>query len=186
MKRGYDMTARAQKTAETGERILDAALRAFRTRAWDEVRLDDVAADAETTVQTVIRRFGGKDGLFDALVEREAPRVEADRAAPVGDAAAAIAILVDHYEKDGDWVLRFLAQEERVPRLAAVVAQGRASHRAWCARCFGVDEPRRLDAHVAATDLTVWKLLRRDLGRSRDDVVGTMRALVAGLAKERT
>jgi AcrR family transcriptional regulator len=185
MKRGYDQTARAQKTAETAERILDAALRAFAARDFDDVRLEDVAADADTTVQTVLRRFGGKEALFDALVEREAPRVDADRAAPVDDPDGAIAALVAHYEKDGDMVLRFLAQEHRVPRVRAVVRQGRAVHRAWCARCFDVrGDDRRLDAFVAATDLFVWKLLRRDLGRSRTDVEHTMRALVAGLARE--
>ena len=77
----------------------------------------------------------------------------------------------------------------RVPRNARAVAEaGRATHRAWCARVFapalpGPDAPAyaaRLDAFVAATDLSLWKLLRRDLGRSAAETKAVLLALLRG------
>ena len=83
--RVYRMTARAEATARTGERIIDAMLARYAVVPYDRIRLEDVAADAEVTVQTVIRRFGTKDGLLAATVEREFTRLAADRAAAMGD-----------------------------------------------------------------------------------------------------
>ena len=56
--RTYRMTARADAAERTGERITDAMLRRFAELPYDRIRLEDVAAVAEVTVQTVIRRFG--------------------------------------------------------------------------------------------------------------------------------
>jgi hypothetical protein len=75
----------------------------------------------------------------------------------------------------GDRVLKMLAEEERVPRLRAIVDRGRAVHRDWCARVFGhtladlrgLERERRLAQFVAVCDVYVWKLLRRDAGLSR-------------------
>ena len=60
-------------------------LERFATVPYDRIRLEDVAADAEVTVQTVIRRFGSKHGLLAATVEREFARLAADRAAALGE-----------------------------------------------------------------------------------------------------
>src|SRR5215813_10464007 len=125
--RPYRMLARAEAAAATAERILDAAIELFWERPTDQISLDEVARRASVTVQTVIRRFGGRDGLFAAASEREAERVRRQRdEAPVGDVAAAVKVLVEHYETMGDRVLRLLAEEDRVPGLRAI---GRASCR---------------------------------------------------------
>ena len=58
--REYRMSARAELAELTGERIVDAMLGRLRGTPYERIRLDDVAADAGVTVQTVIRRFGGK------------------------------------------------------------------------------------------------------------------------------
>jgi len=127
-------------------------------------------------VQTVIRRFGGKDGLLAAAAERESDRVRRQREpARVGDAAGAVHVLVEHYEDIGDRVLKMLAEEERVPRLSEIADRGRELHRDWCARVFapelvgraGTDRQRRLAQFVAVCDVYTWKLLRRDAGLSR-------------------
>jgi hypothetical protein len=98
----------------------------------------------------------------------------------------ALGILLAHYERDGDAVLRTLALEERSDAAGAVASAGRAAHRAWCARVFAPYLPDadavRLDAFVAATDVYLWKLLRRDLGRSADETRRALRALLDGLA----
>src|SRR5436305_623058 len=110
-RRPYRMVARAASTAATGERILDAAVELFWEAPSDDLLLDEVARRAGVTVQTVIRRFGGKDGLFAAAAEREADRVRAQRdEAPADDLAGAVRVLVDHYEALGDQVIRLLAE----------------------------------------------------------------------------
>lgn len=107
--------------------------------------------------------------------ERESSRVSGERDAPVGDVPAAVAVLVDHYERTGDRVIRMLAEEERVPGLRDIVDYGRAMHRDWCARTFAPaldgltrqERGRRLAQLVAVCDVYTWKLLRRDAGLSR-------------------
>ena len=170
------MGARAASAAATGERILDAAVELFWEAPDVDLSLDEVARRAGVTVQTVIRRFGGKDGLFAAAIEREAERVRAQRdEAPEDDLAGAVRVLVDHYEDLGGRVIRLLAEAERNPRIREIAEGGRKYHRDWCARVFaaalaghkGVERQRRLGQVVAVCDVYVWKLLRRDGGLSR-------------------
>jgi AcrR family transcriptional regulator len=175
-RRPYRMVARAEAAAVTAERILDAAAEVFWELPTDEISLDEVARRAGVTVQTVIRRFGGREGLMVAATERETERVSRQRAeAPVGDPVAAIRVLVEHYEAMGDGVLKMLAEEKRVAALGPIVNRGRALHRDWCSRVFGpvleglsgADHERRLAQLVAVCDVYTWKLLRRDSGLSR-------------------
>jgi AcrR family transcriptional regulator len=170
------MVARAESAAATGDRILDAAVEVFWELPTDQVSLEEVARRAGVTVQTVIRRFGGREGLFTAAGEREAERVRRQREqATVGDVDGAVRVLVDHYEELGERVLKMLSEEERVPGLRAIADRGRVLHRQWCARVFapalmgrsGVERERRLAQLVAVCDVYTWKLLRRDAGLSR-------------------
>jgi AcrR family transcriptional regulator len=174
--RPYRMVARAESAAATGERIIDAAVALFWEAPGASVSLDEVAQRAGVTVQTVIRRFGGRDGLIIAAAEREAQRVGRQRdTAPVGDTAGAVKVLLDHYEAMGDRVVRLLAEEVREPALRPAADRGRILHREWCARVFapalaartGADQRRMLAQLVAVCDVYTWKLLRRDAGLSR-------------------
>ena len=170
------MSARAVSASATGERIMDAAIEMFWEAPSDQVSLEEVARRAGVSVQTVIRRFGGKDGLFAAAAERETLAIRDQRdQAPVGDVTAAVPVLVDHYETYGDRVVKMLSEQDRVPALRQIVDIGRAVHRQWCARVFaatlaaraGVERQRRLAQLVAVCDVYMWKLLRRDAGLSR-------------------
>jgi AcrR family transcriptional regulator len=183
------MVARAQAAAVTRERILDAAVELFWERG-EIASLDAVAQRADVTVQTVIRRFGGRDGLFAAAAERETDRVRRQRdEAPVGDGDGAVRVLVDHYEEVGDGVLRLLSQEERLPGVRAVADSGRRYHRDWCERVFApaldgrtdTDRARRLAQLVAVCDVSTWKLLRRDAGLSRGQTELALAELVQPL-----
>lgn len=174
--RPYRMVARAETTAATAERIVDAAIELFWETPGEQVSLDEVARRAGVAVQTVIRRFGGRDGLYAAAAEREAERVGKQRdEAPVGDPPAAVRVLLDHYEAMGDRVVRLLAEEVREPALRPVAERGRILHREWCARVFapalstraGAEHTRTLAQLVAVCDVYTWKLLRRDAGLSR-------------------
>jgi AcrR family transcriptional regulator len=170
------MVARAEAAATTAERILDAAVEVFWQLPTDQLSLDEVARRAGVTVQTVIRRFGGREGLLAAGVERETEKVRRRRNEAVpGDTAGAVRILVADYEITGDLVMKMLAEEGRVPGLKPIVDSGREVHRAWCAKVFaptlarlrGLERRRRLAQFVAVCDVYTWKLLRRDAGLSR-------------------
>jgi AcrR family transcriptional regulator len=175
-KRRYRMVARANAAAATQERILASAWRHFAERAYEQVRLGDIAADAGVTVQTLHARFGPKDGLFVAAwtwaIDPEGARRDS---APVGDVRAAVRLIYDSYELQGDAVLRLLAAEDRIPAVREMTDAGRTWHRDWVERTFapllaglrGAARERRLVALVVATDLLVWKLLRREMGLDR-------------------
>lgn len=202
MTRAYDMTLRAKLAAETNERIVAATETLLAEGPLAGVTLKAIAQRAGVTVQTVLRHMGSRDGCIEAVGRRIAERVEAQRGrSEPGDVAAAIADLVEHYEAEGRLVLNLLAQEGGADPLARRAAdEGRAFHRAWVRRCFApqlaerdaaaLDEApalarERLDALVAATDLYVWKLLRLDLGRSREATEGVLRRLVTAALEAR-
>jgi AcrR family transcriptional regulator len=170
------MVARARSTAATRERVLDAAVESFWESPAAGLSLDDVARGAGVSLQTVIRHFGGKEGLLAAAVERELGRVRVARGrAPSGDLPATVRVLVDHYEKLGDRVVRMLAEEQRVPGLAQIAESGRELHRQWCRQVFAPSlagrgraaRERHLAQLVAVCDVYTWKLLRRDSRLSR-------------------
>src|SRR5438045_2091775 len=104
-RRPYRMVARAEAAARTGERILDAAVEVF-FEDPASVSLDEVARRAGVTVQTVIRRFGGREGLLAAAGSREAEKVRRERETEPGDLTGAVHVLVGHYERTGDLALR--------------------------------------------------------------------------------
>ncbi len=176
MKRPYVQTVRARSAQHTGQRILAAAYNRFISAYYDEVTLDQIAADADVTVQTVIRRFGSKEGIIRGLTELINPRVVAQRGeAPMGDLRGAVANLVEHYEREGDMALHLLRQERRVLAYAEVTDLGKRFHSNWCARVFApwlddldrVDRQRRSAQVVAICDVYTWYLLRRQRGLSR-------------------
>jgi AcrR family transcriptional regulator len=190
--RPYKMVARAQAAAATRERILDAAVELFWDSPAEPMALEDVAARADVAVQTVIRRFGGREGLFAAAAEREMSRTRSQgNEARVGDVAGAVRVLLDHYEEMGDRVGRLLAEEQRSPVVRDAAERGRVLHRDWCARVFapaltrvsGSERRRRLAQLVAICDFYTWKLLRRDAGLSRRQTELALVELLAPLTE---
>jgi AcrR family transcriptional regulator len=193
-RRPYRQTARAAAAEATAARII-GAFRARLERLWfEEIRLEDVAQEAGVTVQTVIRRFGGKEGLLDAASVAMDREIMAIRARPVGDPDRVVRAIVDDYEVMGDIILRLLAQEDRHPALRRITDLGRTEHRRWVETVFapqldglGADAARRrTDALVVATDLFTWRLVRRDMGRPRSEVEAIMRRLVRAALSDAT
>jgi AcrR family transcriptional regulator len=171
------MAARAEAAAATGERLLKSAWRHFSTRAYEDVRLREIAADAEVTVQTLHARFGSKDELLVAAYRSwGAEEAELRDAATVGNAPEVVHAVFSHYEAHGDAILRMLAQEDRVPAIGEAMDLGRDYHRGWNDAMFAPlldgladkDRERRLVAMIVATDVLVWKLLRRDMRLPRE------------------
>ena len=183
------MTARAAKAAQTKERILKSAATLYRERALDDFTLEDVAEDARTTVQTVLRIYGNKENLFLAALARVAADGTPLKPTHPGDVGAAVHALYDAYEAIGDVVIAQLADERRRPALTVSLDAGRENHREWARRAFapqldsyrGSSRSQLFNILLVATDVYVWKLLRRDLALSRSASEAAVRKILAGV-----
>lgn len=190
--RPYRMRARATSSAETGRRILRAVIDLHVERFHDQITLEDIARRAEVTVQTVLRRFGSRDGLVSAAGAYAEGEVLAQRRqAPHGDVAGAVDNLVEHYEAWGRSVLRLLAQEDRVPQFHGLAERGRQGHHEWVETTFGPFRARPADRVLRAklivlTDVYVWKLLRLDLGLEREEVAMAIADMVRAVIERRS
>src|SRR3981081_4643362 len=91
--RPYRLGRRAVSAHANGESILASARRLFGELRYDQVSLEDVAAQAGVTVRTVVRRFGSKASLFQAVGAERAASIRRTRdevpAGDVGKGAAA-------------------------------------------------------------------------------------------------
>jgi AcrR family transcriptional regulator len=179
-KRAYTMVARADAVEATRLRILDSLFQLARTRMFPEIPLDDVAAEAEVSVQTILRQFGSRAELIEATMDYAIERVRLDRDAPAGDVDAAMRALLDHYEDRGKTALIMLAQETSHPQVERITEMGRHMHREWVEAVFAPFAPdaATTDLLVVATDVYTWKLLRRDRRLSRRATETRMKLLV--------
>jgi AcrR family transcriptional regulator len=168
--RTYTMGARAEAVAETRRRIVDALFELGRERMFPDISLDDVAAEAGVSVQTILRHFDSRAGLLQATMDHAIATVNMERAAPVGDVDVAVAVIVRHYEDRGQTALLLLAQESD-RQVGELTRRGRAMHRTWVTEVFApfltwLKDPL-IDLLVVATDVYTWKLLRLDRRYSR-------------------
>jgi len=182
------MQARATTVGRTRDRVLAVARDRFFRLPYDEVRLTEIATAAGVSQQTLLNHFASKEGLLLAVVEFVKPEIEAMRG-PVapGDLDAAVRGLMRQYEALGDANVRLAAVAERIPELARAVEFGRAGHTAWLESAFADSLPddsrarrRTIAALYAVTDVGTWKLLRRDLGHSRNETAAVLKALLRG------
>ena len=186
------MRARATSAAATRQRILNETTALLKTHFRADIHLDEVASAAQVSVQTILRLFGSRSALLEGAIEELGRHIseQRDHAAP-GDIAGAIAGLFDHYEEVGDIVIRNLA-DEADPAMQPGINIGRTKHRQWVEQHFAPQLARHgspvrdvlVDALVCACDVYTWKLLRRDMGRSRSDAEQTMAWTVKALLGE--
>jgi AcrR family transcriptional regulator len=186
MTRTYSQTQRAEATAATRRAILDAAAELFREGGDPDPPLERVAQRAGCSTRSVIRHFGSKERLIEAAIgDAVAEALEQRRVEP-GDVEGAVRKLVDHYERQGDEVVRWLASADRYPLVRQVTESGSRMHREWVTDAFSPDleglEPGERRRHVAAlatvTDVYVWHLLRRREGLGRAAAEAQILALV--------
>ena len=75
--------------AERRDQILDAASALFAERPYDEISIEDIAAAAGVTRGLVHHYFGGRKGVYVALLERIGAQREDRLRPPVGGTARA-------------------------------------------------------------------------------------------------
>jgi len=184
------MQARAQAVEKTRGRIIAAATRLFGERPFDLVSFAQVARESGIGVATVIRQFETKEQLFAAAAAAGKTAIDSEAATtPPGEPPAAVRSTLHNYERYGDVIVGLLAQEQRVPMIREVIQHGKKVHEAWVTRVFasvlrrrrGRQRQVRLAQLMAATDVLMWKLLRRDHGLSRRETEHAMLEIVEAL-----
>jgi AcrR family transcriptional regulator len=187
-RRSYRMTARAAAVEATREAILQAMVELWLEHPYDDLTLNDVATRAGVSRQTVFRQFGSKDDLLSAAARWAAPQMDERRAATPGDIDDAARRVVAGYETMGDANVRALEIEGRVAVIDDMLRRGRSEHREWVERTFApqlppgpADRELAVTALYAATDVMVWKLLRRDFGLPVDRTVEVVATLIRGV-----
>lgn len=171
---------------------MDAAIELWRERWYDQITLEDISERSGVSLSTIMRRFGSKEGIVEAVLasDRIGTFGARDRVA-AGDVHGAVGELVEDYERVGDAVIRNLALEERVPAIGRAVKVGRGIYRGFIARVFapwlparrGAAYDRRLAQFIAAGDVYTWKLFRRDHGLSKVQTARAMHELFDHLTK---
>lgn len=189
-KRAYRGTVQAEVAALTAQRIIQAGMDIFDEQWGDTITLDQIAERAGVTVQTLLRHFGSKERLADA-VSQEAFRLSQQELSepPIGDIASIAAGLVIYYDVSGRRIMRGLAQEQRYPNLQSIIDVARASHRAWIERAFApfltlLDTPARtllLAQLFTLTSAYTWYMLRVECTLSSAEAAQALQEMLAAL-----
>jgi len=189
--RRYSMERRSAQAEATRERVRKASIEIYCQQPQD-FTLKAVAERAQTSVQTVLRIFGNKDALMASVAETARLQMRRQNW-PDGDAIAAVRVLFDDYEKSGDLLIQQLGAERLYPSLSQQIEAGRHSHREWVEKVFAAQLRARtgqarqtlLFGLLAASDVSVWKLLRRDFGLYRRAAEMVVIEMITGLLRER-
>jgi AcrR family transcriptional regulator len=193
--RPYNQVTRAQAQQHTRNALLDAADREFFAGRWEQAPLEAIADGAGVTKQTLLRHFGSREGLLEQAALRAFTRVRDQRfTAPSGDIAAAVDILLDHYEQWGERALRLGGLEAGGEVIAELGRQARQLHYEWVEHAFGAllnrsrakPRARRRAAVIALCDVHTWWLLAHDLGLPRAEVRATLIQAIESLIREDT
>jgi AcrR family transcriptional regulator len=188
-KRAYRGTVQAEVAALTRQRIIQAGLKLFDEQWGVEITLEQIAERAGVTVQTLLRHFGSKDGLADAISQTAFTIAIQQRVdPPTGDIAGAARSIIDYYELAGKRILRGLAQEERHPHLRAIIDVARVNHALWLEHIFALYLPadtqarsRLLAELYSVTSAYFWSMLRFDRGLSYEQSILALQEMLTSL-----
>ncbi|HEX5194425.1 MAG TPA: TetR/AcrR family transcriptional regulator [Solirubrobacteraceae bacterium] len=193
--RPYRQVARARAQRLTRDALIVAAQTEFFAGRWEEASLEAIAGSAGVTKQTLLRHFGSKDGLLERALERGYSEVRDQRFnTPVGDVAAAVDNLLDHYEQWGERAIRISAVDGLGAVAAGIRRRARQLHYDWVEHTFGPslqrlsanDRSRRRAALIALCDVHTWSLLWHDLELPRAEVRATLIDAIERLIPEVT
>jgi len=109
--RASGAAARQRDPDRTQNEILEVATREFAERGYSGGRVDEIAAQTRTTKRMIYYYFGGKEGLFIAVLQRAYARIRAlEQQVDVNhlDPASAIRrvaeLTFDHHESHPDFI----------------------------------------------------------------------------------
>jgi AcrR family transcriptional regulator len=189
-KRRYVMTARAAKSEATRARIRVSAIQLYQERGTIEnFTLEEVAQRAGVAVRTILRTARSKDELVYAALNAMPREGIVLQRTPPGDVAAAVCACFDIYESIGDLQLQRMNAARHHPALKPALDQARETHREGVKTAFaphldrlqGKARAQMLTILLIATDVYVWKLLRRDMELSRAAAEATVVEMINGV-----
>jgi hypothetical protein len=93
-----------------------------------------------------------------------------------GDLPGIVDALLEEYERMGNALVRTLTVEYEYPVTQTLLKEARKFHREWCIQVFEPFLPKVksdsyeivLSAFITGTEFYLWKLLRKDLGKSME------------------
>jgi AcrR family transcriptional regulator len=193
MKRRYRQTKRAETTAATAQRIVDAAIGLHMTVGPAQTTISAIAEQAGVERLTVYRHFPGEDDLLRACVshgwERFPPpdhRAWTKIGDPEQRLRTALTELYSYYGAVGDALLVIVRDFPSVPALAALNAPHLARWdemrdvlaRGWNRR--GLRRQALLAAIGHSLDLSTWESLVRRQELPDADAVELLLGMVHG------
>ena len=191
MKRTYELKKRAERQAQTRERIVEAAVALHRERGVADTTVTEIAKRAGVQRLTVYNHFPDDDALIEGCSGHWAALH------PLPDAGAWMAVdgleerlraalrdIYSYYDETEEMTEKFLRDASRIQALGDLL--DRTWHpyfreaRDVVARASGTRRPpRRLLAAIAlALDFQTWRTLVRASGLSTDEAVDIVSAAV--------
>ena len=105
------VTPRVRDAERTRTEILDVATHEFADQGFAGARVDEIAAKTRTTKRMIYYYFGGKEGLFLAVLERAyrhirslEQQLDVDHLEPVDALRQLAELTFDHHESHQDFV----------------------------------------------------------------------------------
>ena len=163
------MERRAEASAQTRRRIVDAAIALHAQKGVLGTSWADIARQADVAVGTVYRYFPTYDQLVPACTSENArrtrppsPAVLAGVTAPDRRVGILVAEIFAYYERSAPWITRAGIDRRELPVLDAILSQREAWLKALVAESLGSLKRRRsaLAATMALTDFGVWNSLK--------------------------
>jgi len=126
-RRTYTLRKRARAAEDTRQRIIAAAQALFAEAGYPNVSLDDIAARAGVSRQTIYVQFGAKNGVLRAVVEHIEQAQFGDVQAglqrttdPVDSVRSGIGIQITFFSAHADLLRTFYAQAAHDPEVRAL------------------------------------------------------------------
>ena len=192
-KNPYNNTRRLIDAENTKIKIIKAFGNLWSRHSIKDITLEMVAKEAGVTTKTILRKFESKDGMINESLFYLATEIKGERTlATVGNIDEILKALLSNYEKMGEAAIRTINLESELEIARQIGAKGRALHRDWCIQMFSpylpneqsADYEIQLTSFIAATEIYLWKLMRKDLKLSKGQTFSIFKNLVEGLINQ--
>jgi AcrR family transcriptional regulator len=196
--RKYEMKQRAERQAETRQRILEAVVSLHREVGPARTTISAIAERAGVERLTVYRHFANESEIYAACsahFDIEVPPPDPSSWAGIEDVAeslrAALRAFYDYYRRGEDMLAHIMRDAQRLPAVAAAAAPGIAfiaAVRNALLEKWEVDEPERtrLAAVLAhALRFETWQSLARAEALGDDEAAELMVTLARAAAAPR-
>jgi len=205
MARGSKQTppSRARDRARHEDEILAAAERLFARKGFASATVVEVAAEAGFAIATLYNRFGSKEAILDALLDRHLAALEREIALAVASAGtpeekleASVIARARYLAQNRDFFLVYIDEipgaHVTAPASQASVALSLRTQLSRIEAIFGELGPSDVDAETralvffgATRSYIIERVLKAKKAPSTKEIAAVVRALLRGLANVR-